>query len=123
MTIQLKMPFNQSSNYGLMTKDMEERIKVEKILEMERILEISQRKIKMSILHAAYARRQITPRNIVDGAGKSNVDTVKNLDMRRKIVTAKISIKQILLKSTSVRMINMTMSNIFSMLHKTAMMN
>jgi hypothetical protein len=77
----------------------------------------------MSILHVAYARGQITPRNIVDGAGKRNVDTVRNLDMRRKIVTAKISIKQISLKNMSVRMINMTMSNIFSMLHKIPMMN
>jgi hypothetical protein len=50
MTIPLKMSFNQSSNYGLMIKDMEERKMVEKFLE------IPQRKIKMSILHVAYAR-------------------------------------------------------------------
>jgi hypothetical protein len=105
-----------------MIKDMEERKMVEKILEMKVILETSQRKIKMSILHVAYAKGQITPRNIFDGAGKRNVDTVKNLEMRRKFVAAKISFKQISLKNTSVRMINVTTSNIFSILHKIPMM-
>jgi hypothetical protein len=106
-----------------MIKDTVERKKVEKILETERILEISRRKIKMSILHVAYAKRQITPRNIFDGVGKKNVDTIKNLDMRRKFVAAKISFKQISLKNTSVRMINVTTSKIFSMLHKIPIMN
>jgi hypothetical protein len=50
---------------------------VEEILETKRILEISHRKIKMSILHVAYARGQITPKNIIDGAGKCNVNNIK----------------------------------------------
>jgi hypothetical protein len=58
-----------------MIKDMEERKMVEKLLEIPR------RKIKMSILHVAYARGQITQRNIIDGAEKCNVDTERNLDM------------------------------------------
>jgi DNA-binding protein len=91
---------------------------MEKILETKRILKISQRKIKMTILNVAYAREQVTPRNIVDGVGKSHVHTVRNLDIWRKIVTKKINIKQISLKSMSVRRINLTTSNIFSILHQ-----
>ena len=120
---QLKMPFNQSSNYGLKIKDLEETKRLERILETNKFLEVSQRKIKMSILHVAYANIQIMPRKIVDGAENHNVDTVRNLDTWRRIATSRISIKQISLKSMSVRRINMTMSNIFFMLPKIPMMN
>jgi len=53
--------------------------KVEKNLETKRFLEISQRKVKMIILHVAYEIRKIMPRNVVDDAENHNVDTVINL--------------------------------------------
>jgi hypothetical protein len=74
------MPFNQSSNYDIKIKDLEETKKAEKILEANKFLEISHRKIKTSILHVAYTKRQITPRKIVDGMKNHNVDTIRNLD-------------------------------------------
>ena len=46
------MPFNQSSNYSVKIKDLEETKNVEKILETNKFLENSQRKIKMSIILA-----------------------------------------------------------------------
>jgi len=52
--------------------------KVEKILEINKCLEVSQMKIKMSILNVAYARRQIMSRNIFNGAKNHNVDIVRN---------------------------------------------
>jgi len=101
--IQLKMSFNQSSNYSLKIKDLRETKKVEKILETKRFLEISHREIKISILHVTYVRRQIMARNIVDGVENHNVVAVKNLDMWKRIATEKISLKQISLKNMSVR--------------------
>jgi len=83
------MPFNQSSNYGVKIKDLEETKKVEKILETNKFLEISQRNIKMRILHVAYTRRQIMLRKIVDGAENHNVDNIRNLDMWRRTITKK----------------------------------
>jgi len=42
-----------------------------------------------------------------------NVDTIRKLDMWRRIATFKMSIMQILLKSVSVKMSNVTKKNIF----------
>ena len=120
---QLKMSFNQSSNYGLKIKDMEETKVVGKILETMKIIEIFQRKIKISILHAASARGLIMPRKTVGIVESHNVDTARDLGTLKRTVSAKISIKQILFKSMIVSRISLIASNIFSMLPKIPTMN
>lgn len=102
---------------------MEERKLMEKNLETKKILEVSREMTKMSNLHAAYAKGQIVPRKIIDIVESPSVDIARNLDIRRMIVIAKISITQILLKSMLVCNMNTTMSNIFSTLPKILVMN
>ncbi|RDX72634.1 hypothetical protein CR513_47849, partial [Mucuna pruriens] len=86
------MSFNQSSNYSLRIKNME------KILEIKRIIEVSLRTIKINTLHVAFAIRQVIYKRIVGIAENHNVSTARNLDMWRRTVATKISIKLISLK-------------------------